>query len=161
MRRLTALLVSVFVVSLVGVLTVIAQGSALKLPEEISGYLTWQRGNPQKSFEESAHPVAKDVYFNELAAASVSAGTFPHAEGSIFLKERMDPETLTVTTIYGMRKVAGFNASGGDWQYAMFERGEDGTFAGEWMSVEGAAMCIGCHVNAQDKDFTFLNYLPQ
>jgi hypothetical protein len=59
------------------------------------------------------------------------------------------------------RKVAGFDPSGGDWQYALFERGEDGQFTGGWMGVESAAMCIGCHVNAQAKDFTFLTYLSQ
>lgn len=157
MKRLTGLVV-VLVLGLISVVMVLAQSG---LPEDVTGYLTWQRANAQKSYEESAHPVAKDVYYNETAGITLAAGSFPHGEGSVFIKERMDPETLTVTTLYTMRKVVGFNPTGGDWQYGLFERGEDGVLAGDWMTVEGAAMCIGCHVGAQDKDFTFLNYLNQ
>jgi len=138
---------------------VLAQGTGL--PEEVAGYLSWTRANAQKSFEESAHPVAKDIYFNEVAAQGFdgSSFSFPHAEGSVFVKERMDPEALSVTTLYAMRKVAGFDPENGNWQYAVFERGEDGTFGGGWMSAEGAAMCVECHRGAADKDYTFLSYL--
>ena len=129
------------------------------LPDDVAGYLGWHRANAQKSFEQSAHPTAKDIYYNDAAAESVMSKVFPHAEGSVFLKERTDPETLTVTTIYGMQKVAGFDSENGDWQYAVFERGEDGQFGGGWMAAADAAMCVGCHVNAKDKDYTFLSYL--
>ncbi|MCA9839847.1 MAG: cytochrome P460 family protein [Trueperaceae bacterium] len=137
----------------------LALGAQNGLPDEIASYLSWHRGNSQKSFEESAHPVAKDIYFNDTAAETVMAQSFPHAEGSTFLKERTDPETLMVTTIYGMRKVANFDPANGDWQYAVFERADDGKFLGDWMEASSATMCIGCHTGAKDKDYTFLSYL--
>lgn len=56
----------------------------------------------------------------------------------------MDPATLSVTTLYAMRKVAGSGPENGNWQYAVFERA--GAFSGGWMSAENAGMCSGCHV---------------
>lgn len=53
---------------LVPVMLVAAQGTGLGLPGDVTEYFTWERANAQKSFEESAHPVAKDIYMNELAA---------------------------------------------------------------------------------------------
>ncbi len=152
---------SFYLVSLVfaTVLLMTVTAATHGLPEDLADYITWTRANSQKSFEQSMHPVAKDIYFNEAVAASISSGSFPHAEGSIFVKEVTSPETLQVQMLTVMRKVSGFNPDGGDWQYGMFERTDDGTFAGEWMSVEGAAMCSGCHLAAADKDFTFLSYL--
>jgi hypothetical protein len=149
-------------VGIVGVVVVclaFAQDASRGLAEDLAGYLGWTRANAQKSFEPSAHPVAKDIYYNDAAAESVQAGTFPHAEGSTFVKETLEPTTLHVAVITAMRKVAGFNPEGGDWQYGMFERQDDGSFAGGWMDVEGAAMCMGCHVSAADQDYTFLSYL--
>ena len=130
------------------------------LPEEVSGYLQWSRANPQKSFEESAHPVAKDIYYNEAAAPTLMSQTFPYAEGSIFIKERVDPETLLVTNLYAMRKVAGFDPDNGNWQYGVFERQDDGSFGNGWFAADNQAMCVGCHSGAADKDYTFLSYLP-
>lgn len=155
MKRFTMWSVLALTVLFLGVLVLAQDG----LAEDLAGYLNWERANAQKSFEESAHPVAKDIYFNEAASASVHEGSFPHAEGSVFVKETLDPTNLQVKVITSMRKVAGFNPDGGDWQYGMFERGDDGAMAGGWMEVEDAAMCMGCHVNAADKDYTFLSYL--
>lgn len=149
----------VIVLVVAGLMTVLAQG--VKLPEEIAGYLQWHRANAQKSFEESAHPVAKDIYLNEEAVATVMSMSFPYAEGSVIVKERLDPSTLTVTTLYTMRKVAGFDPDSGNWQYGEFKRQEDGSFGGGWMTPEAAAMCIGCHSSAADTDYTFLTYLLQ
>lgn len=148
---------TVLFAGVLGSAAVLAQG--LGLPGDMAEYLTWERANAQKSFEESAHQVAKDIYFNESAAESISSGSFPHAEGSIFVKEVTSPEMLAVVQLPSMRKVAGFNPDGGDWQYAMFERQEDGSYAGDWMSVAEAAGCIECHSSAADTDYTFLSYL--
>lgn len=133
----------------------------VNLPEEIAGYLSWSRANSQKSFAQSAHPTAKDIYYNDAASDTMMSKTFPFAEGSVILKERTDPDTLTVTTLYTMRKEAGFSPDGGDWQYGVFERAEDGSFDGGWMSVENAAMCMGCHSGAAETDYAFLSYLDQ
>lgn len=140
-----------------GLVLVLAQSN---LPSEVADYLNWQRANPQKSFEASAHPVAKDIYYNDTAAETLMSQSFPYPEGSIFVKERMDPDTLSVTTIYAMRKVAGFDPDNGDWQYAVFERQEGGSFSSDWFSAESQTMCVGCHSGAAEKDYTFLSYLP-
>ncbi len=140
---------------------VLAQGAELGLPDEIANYFTWERANPQKDLEESAHPLVKDIYLNEQAAQSELEATFPYGEGSTLIKERMDPETLSVTTLYAMRKVAGFDPDNGDWQYAEFAREDTGAFGGGWMSAENAGMCVGCHVKAEATDYTFLSYLGE
>lgn len=146
---------------LLGGAAVLAQGTELGLPDEIADYFTWERANPQKDLEESAHPLVKDIYIDELAAQSALEATFPYGEGSTLIKERMDPETLNVTTLYAMRKVAGFDPENGDWQYAEFAREDTGAFSGGWMSAENAGMCVGCHVKAKDTDYTFLSYLGE
>jgi hypothetical protein len=140
---------------------VLAQGTGLGLPGEVADYFTWERANPQKELEESAHPLVKDIYVNDAAAQGALEASFPYAEGSILVKERMDPETLQVTTLYAMRKVAGFDPDNGDWQYAVFEREDADAFGGGWMSAENAGMCVGCHVKAKDTDYTFLGYLGE
>lgn len=151
-----------FVISILLVsVAVLAQEAGSGIAEDVADYWSWERANAQKSVEETAHPVAKDIYFNEAAAPSMHEGTFPHAEGSIFVKESLDPMTLQVSVITTMRKVAGFNPDGGDWQYGRFERQEGSGFVGGWMNVESAAMCMGCHVDAADKDYTFLSYLQR
>lgn len=137
----------------------VATAASNGLPDEVASYLNWQRANSQKSFEQSAHPVAKDIYYNADAAQTLMSMSFPYSEGAVLLKERMDPETLMVSTIYGMRKVAGFDPANGDWQYAVFEREGSGQFVGDWMEASSAAMCVGCHTGAKDKDYTFLSYL--
>jgi hypothetical protein len=102
---------------LLGGAAVLAQGTELGLPAEIADYFTWERANPQKDLEESAHPLVKDIYIDELAAQSALEASFPYGEGSTLIKERMNPETLQVTTLYAMRKVADFDPENGDWQY--------------------------------------------
>lgn len=133
----------------------------LGLPAEVAGYYTWERGNAQKSLAESAHPVAKDIYLDEAAVAAARGSSFPYRAGSTLVKERMDPATLQVTTLYAMRKVAGFSPEDGDWQYGVFEREAAGAFSGGWMSAENAGMCSGCHVQAASTDYTFLSYLDE
>ncbi len=146
-----------FVLFALLLVTVLAQSG---LPEEVSGYLQWSRANPQKSFEESAHPVAKDIYYNETAGPTILSQNFPYPEGSILVKERTDPESLMVTTLYAMRKAPGFDPDNGDWQYGVFEQMDDGSFGNGWFTAENQAMCVGCHSDAADKDYTFLSYLP-
>lgn len=146
---------------LLGGAAVLAQGAELGLPAEVADYFTWERANPQKDLEESAHPLVKDIYLDEQAAQSALEAAFPYGEGSTLIKERMDPETLSVTTLYAMRKVAGFDPDNGDWQYAVFEREGEGAFGGGWMSAENAGMCVGCHVKAEATDYTFLSYLGE
>ncbi len=149
-----------FAVVMASIVFIALAAASRTLPEDLHGYLEWTRATSQKSFIESAHPVAKDVYFNATAAETLASMAFPYGEGSVIVKEVTDPDSLVVTVITAMRKVGGFFPEGGDWQYGMFERTEDGSgYMGEWMSVENAAMCIGCHQAAADNDYTFINYL--
>lgn len=141
--------------------TVGAQSAGLELPDELADYFTWERANPQKDLEESAHPLIKDIYADEVAAETVASSAFPYAEGSTLVKERMDPATLTVTTLYTMRKTAGFDPDNGDWQYGVFERENAGAFTGDWMDTEASSGCIGCHTSAAATDYTFLSYLGE
>ncbi len=118
----------------------------------------WMRLNPQKNFIESAHPVAKDVYINEIGAGNAFVEDFPFPDGTVLVKESIDPESLEVFVMTAMRKVEGFDPDNGDWQYGMFERTENGEFEGMWADVgtEMHQMCVGCHTNAADNDFVFL-----
>lgn len=157
---------NVLVVLLVGLVTTVfvtvgAQSAGLGLPDEFADYFTWTRANPQKDLEESAHPLIKDIYVDDVAAETVASSAFPYAEGSTLIKERMDPATLSVTTLYTMRKVAGFDPENGDWQYGVLERESAGAFTGGWMDTEASSGCIGCHKGAADTDYTFLSYLGE
>jgi hypothetical protein len=184
MRKRLAWLAGIIITSLT--LTVVA--SDLGLPSEIADYYTWNRANVDKSFIDSAHPEMKDVYFNAAAAEGFEDGTFtlPHAEGSLFVKESTDPETLMVSVLTVMRKSEGANPDHGDWEWGMWGRagmdeehpdnGDDAGdsadmddmamamrgFEGGWLSAEEAqSMCIDCHSNASDQDYTFLDYLTR
>ena len=123
-------------------------------------YADWTRLNPQKNFITSAHPTAKDVYVNEVGAEAALTRSFPFPEGSELVKESTDTDTLSVFVITAMRKVAGFDPDNGDWQYGMFERGEDGAFAGMWIETgtDMHQMCVSCHVGAAATDYAFLSY---
>ncbi|MEX2502672.1 MAG: cytochrome P460 family protein, partial [Trueperaceae bacterium] len=128
--------------------------------DDLAGYFQWDRTNVQKSFIESAHPVAKDVYFNDLASAAAWAGGTWFPNGSVIVKEVTSPDTLQVQVLTTMRKVDGFASDQGDWQYGRFDRTEAGDFEGGWMPVDGAQGCVACHASASDTDFVFSDYIP-
>jgi hypothetical protein len=150
--RLALVVVAALAFTLVGAQAIMGG----HLPE----YTDWTRLNPQKNFITSAHPVAKDVYVNDVGADAALGRSFPYPEGSELVKESIDPESLSVFVMTAMRKVAGFDPDNGDWQYGMFERGEDGEFMGMWAEAgsEMHTMCVTCHTGAADKDYTFLSY---
>ena len=122
-------------------------------------YLDWTRLNPQPNFIESAHPEVKDVFVNEIGSEAALNREFPFPEGSELVKASIG-EDLSVFVVTAMRKVAGFDPDNGDWQYGMFERGEDGSFGGMWADVgsEMHTMCVTCHTGAAANDFVFLTY---
>lgn len=154
-RRLAAIALTLLGAVLATV--VVAQAMMSNQPPE---YTDWTRLNPQKNFITSAHPAAKDVYINEAGAEAAMSRSFPYPEGSELVKESTDPESLTVNVITAMAKVAGFDPENGDWQYGMFERMEDGSFGGMWAQVgdEMHQMCVACHTNAAETDYTYLTY---
>lgn len=103
---------------------------------------------------------AKDVFVNAVGRAAAQERSFPFPEGSALVKESIDVDTLSVTVITAMRKVAGFDPASGDWQYGMFERMDDGAFGGMWAEAgsEMHLMCVGCHTGAAGTDYAFLTY---
>ena len=137
---------------------VVAQGATTTDPRP--AYADWTRLNPQKNFIQSAHPTAKDVYVNDLGRDAALQRSFPFPEGSTLVKESVDVDTLTITVLTAMRKVAGFDPANGDWQYGMFERMDDGAFGGTWAEVgsDMHLMCVGCHTGAAANDYAFLTY---
>ena len=154
-RRLT-LTVSAVLAALVLAFVVAQDAMMVDRPE----YSDWTRLNPQKNFIASAHPTAKDIYVNDAGRDAALERSFPYPEGSELVKESIDVDTLDVTVMTVMRKVAGFDPDNGDWQYAMFERMDDGTFGGMWAEVgsDMHLMCVGCHTGAAATDYTFLSY---
>ncbi len=164
-------------------ITVVAVNNDLGLPEDFADYHGWYRANVDKSFIESAHPIMKDVYFNEAAAEGFEGGefSFPFAEGSVFVKESLDPDTLVVSVMTVMRKTNDDNEETGGWDWGMWERvGLDdehpenaendndenanrvGGFEGDWLPAEEARqMCVECHSQVENQDYTFLDYLDR
>ena len=133
-----------------------AQGAVDGLPD----YLGWVRLNPQKNFITSAHPTAKDVYVDAVGTDAALTRSFPFPDGSVLIKESIDPEARSVVVVTAMRKVAGFDPANGDWQYAMFERMDDGSFGGGWIDAgtDMHSMCVTCHTAAAANDYAFLTY---
>jgi len=122
------------------------------LADNIQGYTGWTRVNASKVTNAGAHPAAKDVYVN--LALDKLVGTdgkykLPFASGTLFVKERTDPDTLTVTTIYVMEKKS---EKVGDWAWSVFERKGDAFEGGLFAN---AAMCVACHQNGKDSDWVF------
>ena len=145
---------------LLGFAWVAAQQAGLGIADDLAGYFQWDRTNVQKSFIESAHPAAKDVYFNDPASDAVRSGDRPFPDGSVIVKEVTSPESLQVQVLTTMRKVDGFAADQGDWQYGRWDRTEAGDFDGGWMPVDGAQGCVACHAEASANDFVFADYVP-
>lgn len=161
MKRYHQLLLTAFTLALMlGIISAAGTG----MPEAFADYHGWHRANVNKIMTPSAHPEMKDVYFNDAAAEGFDAAeasfSFPHADGSVFVKETLDPDSLEVTVLAVMRKVEGFDADHGDWEWGMWERNGDGLFEGGWLELEaGQEMCAECHSRMADNDFTFVNYL--
>jgi hypothetical protein len=129
--------------------------------DDIEGYLGWTRLNAQRNFIESPHAAPKDVYVNDVGRDAALGRSFPFPEGTVLVKETTDEDALRVAVITAMRKVAGFDPDRGDWQYAMFERQDDGSFAGDWVATDTDMhqMCTSCHQQAADRDYAFLDYM--
>jgi hypothetical protein len=137
-------------------LLVLAAGMVLAkiagLPDKLQGYHGWVRVNIGKVTATGAHSAVKDVYVNTSLAGLLAAdGKYrvPFASGVIFVKERMDPDTLSVTTLYVMEKKS---AKEGDWEWSVFEREGNGFKGGV---LANPAMCVGCHQQAKDSDWVY------
>jgi hypothetical protein len=159
MRSIRPFHIVLALVALATALTAVVAQQAFA-DDSVDGYFSWTRLNPQRNFIQSAHAAPKDVYVNDVGAQSATSRSFPFPEGSVLVKEIMNEETMTVAMLPSMRKVAGFDPANGDWQYAMFERQDDGSYAGMWLAADHDMhmMCVGCHTGAAATDYAFLNY---
>ncbi len=126
---------------------VVAQVAGLSA--KIQGYTGWTRVNINKITEGGAHPAAKDVYVNIANDRLAAAYQRPFAAGTLFVKERVDPATLVVTTLYVMEKRS---ATAKDWSWGVFERKGE-RFEGGVLA--NPAMCVGCHEQAAATDLVF------
>ena len=121
------------------------------LDNKIQGYSGWLRVNANAITQDGAHKGKKDVYTNMTADKLVDAGgkyKGVFADGTIFVKDASNPDTLAVTAVYVMEKAAG------KWEWYVFERKGDKFEGGKFAN---SAMCVGCHQGAKD-DLVFTQY---
>lgn len=141
------------VLGLLFVGVVVAQ--VANLAENIRAYASWTRVNVNKINSAGAHPMGKDVYVNLAPDRLLGANgnyNLPFAHGTIFVKERVDPQTLQVTHIWVKQKRSN---NAGDWAWAAYER-KDNAFQGGALS--NPAMCVDCHRQASTTDQVFTQW---
>ncbi|GIW24374.1 cytochrome P460 family protein [Meiothermus sp.] len=138
---------------LIGLLFIgVVLAQVTSLAENIRGYASWTRVNVNKINTAGAHPLGKDVYVNlapDRLLGSNGNYRLPFAQGTIFVKERVDPSSLQVTNVWVMQKRSN-NAS--DWAWAAYERKGEAFQGG---ALADPAMCVGCHQQASATDLVF------
>ena len=117
--------------------------------------LTKVNVEPFMSAQHMGNPMV-NVYVNDVAAdsyAEVTTGspvTFP--EGSMIVKEMLDPEGTPMMLTAMFKADAGYDSDNNDWWWGMLTL--DGQPA-ESGSVGKIAMCNGCHQAQTTTDATF------
>ena len=126
------------------------------LPADITGYNQWLKLNAEPippTGGGDPHRGTKDVYVNQERDVIAPGGRqrFPYPDGSIVVKEsRADSGFIRVVAI--MRKKAGSNPAGNDWEYEEYiRRDADSPFPNP---ISGA-FCGGCHSDASNRDYVF------
>ena len=126
------------------------------LPADITGYNLWLKLNAEPippTGVGDPHRGTKDVYVNRERDVIAPGGRqrFPYPDGSIVVKEsRADSGFIRVVAI--MRKKAGSNPAGNDWEYEEYiRRDADSPFPNP---ISGA-FCGGCHSGAANTDYVF------
>lgn len=157
-----------------------AMSSGIESINEIEGYRSWTRVNPQPVLMRAAsafdcaaptppipHPPGVGnphadkfitVYVNDLgrkAMLEMKNPAFP--KGSVIVKEKLtnqsssEPELLTVM----IKREKEFNPETGDWEYMV----TDG--AGATVQARGKLEnCQACHLSRPANDYIFRTYLP-
>jgi hypothetical protein len=111
---------------------------------------------PYRSASHAMGNVYVVPWVNDVGAESYANGEVPVPVGTVVVKEHF-PVTESgmaaeeVAAYLVMRKMdAGYDAEHGDWYYAMVD------LASHEAKAQGkVGMCIGCHINAADRDFLF------
>ncbi|MBF6595476.1 MAG: cytochrome P460 family protein [Thermaceae bacterium] len=141
------------IAGVLGIGVVLAQVAGLS--ENIQGYTNWTRLNINKVTKAGPHAGVRDVYINLKPDQLLGADgqpKFPLPAGTLIVKESSDPNTLSVTTLYVMQKKSD---KPGDWAWGMFERKSNQFMGG---TLTNPAMCVGCHQNSKNTDWTYTTY---
>lgn len=126
------------------------------LPADIAGYNQWLKLNAEPIPPVAGgdpHRGTKDVYVNQERDVIAPGGRqqYPYPDGSIVVKEsRSDAGFIRLVAI--MRKKAGSNPAGNDWEYEEYiRRDADSPFPNPLTG----AFCQGCHSDARNRDYVF------
>lgn len=126
------------------------------LPADITGYNQWLKLNAEPIppvAGSDPHRGTKDVYVNQERDTIAPGGRqqYPYPNGSIVVKEsRSDAGFIRLVAI--MRKKAGSNPGGNDWEYEEYiRRDADSPFPNPLTG----AFCQGCHSDARNRDYVF------
>ena len=126
------------------------------LPADITGYNQWLKLNAEPIppvAGSDPHRGTKDVYVNQERDTIAPGGRqqYPYPNGTIVVKEsRSDAGFIRLVAI--MRKKAGSNPGGNDWEYEEYiRRDADSPFPNPLTG----AFCQGCHSDARNRDYVF------
>ena len=126
------------------------------LPADIAGYNQWLKLNADPIPPVAGgdpHRGTKDVYVNQERDVIAPGGRqqYPYPNGTIVVKEsRSDAGFIRLVAI--MRKKAGSNPGGSDWEYEEYiRRDADSPFPNPLTG----AFCQGCHSDAANRDYVF------
>ncbi|GAB5500488.1 MAG: hypothetical protein PsegKO_27990 [Pseudohongiellaceae bacterium] len=131
-------------------------------------YQSWYKANPEPNtgdptgFLGGVHEgtrAYRDIYVNARAEPTNRGQSgFPYPAGSILVKETYSneqdyQERQSADLTIMVKLPAGTSPETSDWEYVM---GADGSNRGSGTSGL-ATFCHGCHTNASDTDFNFIN----
>ena len=88
------------------------------------------------------------TYINETGRFDLKNGKGSFSEGTIIVKENYGSDR-GISALSVMYKIAGFNASAGDWFWAKY----DGS--GKVLASGRAEACIKCHEAKKDNDYMY------
>ena len=126
------------------------------LPADITGYNQWLKLNAEPIppvAGSDPHRGTKDVYVNQERDVIAPGGRqqYPYPDGSIVVKEsRSDAGFIRLVAI--MRKKAGSNPGGNDWEYEEYIRRDAES---PFPNPLTGAFCQGCHSDARNRDYVF------
>jgi hypothetical protein len=135
--------------------TTVSLAQPTGLPGSMADYWSWIRLNINRYTDNptGAHPQPKDVYINRDPADFLAADgstILPFADGTVVIKERNDPDTLSVDRLYMMEKI------NGAWNYSFYDRQSGEAFSGKELGT--ANFCANCHQDAEQDDFVFTQF---
>lgn len=159
MRRLPAVLLSALVVLAVALATASAQSG---VPEDITTYRTWTRMNaalltdpsnpragPKNTFINLSPGALREIF----APGGRIRRRFP--EGTIVVRESLDPAAGFATVLFVMRRDPKATATSG-WDFSGFSRrAADQPFQPLPLTPNPFLRCLACHGQMQSTDFVF------